>query len=56
MPLPIKAAVPLQAYDILSDDKKRRQYDAELKQRAIFERMQAEHGFESSQDEEVFAG
>ena len=38
----------MQAYEILSDDKKRHQYNAELKQRAIFEQMQSEHGFEDS--------
>ncbi len=38
----------MQAFDILSDDKKRHQYNAELKQRAILKQMQAEHGFEGS--------
>lgn len=41
----------LQAYDVLSDDKKRQQYDAVLKQKAVLEQMQAEAGGHDFEDE-----
>ena len=42
----------VQAFEVLSDDKKRKDYDLELKQRALLKEVQAEAGFDGSFDED----